>query len=168
MKKNLAGALVIAAIFALGFFAGHRGVHPRESRPGTAPLDAMVNLPPIGELPKTTAPETPSGSMWLAEAESAVIAARASQSDRIYEDIWRIAEVIRAEDIPEFVHFLEAGPNRRLQYFMSQVLLKRWANVDPRAAMAYASSIAIADLRNANIRGDPARYLMIPMRFMMK
>jgi hypothetical protein len=27
---------------------------------------------------------------------------------------------------------------------------------------------ATADLRNANIRGIPARYLMIPMRFMMR
>jgi hypothetical protein len=27
---------------------------------------------------------------------------------------------------------------------------------------------ATTNLRNANIRGDPGRYLMIPMRFMMK
>jgi hypothetical protein len=39
----------------------------------------------------------------------------------------------------------------------------------PVLAIALARyAAAIADLRNANIRGDLARYLMIPMRFMMK
>ena len=156
MKKILMGAVMIGLVFGLGFFAGRHGFKFKQSHAAGAAARPVVELPPVGELPKSPQSEKSSGTMSLADAESAVTAARANISATSYEKLWAVAQSMRVEDIPELLRYMDGNSDRETRQMMLEILTKRWATFDPKAALAYASVIPMARLRDGTIAAAAA------------
>src|SRR5215469_5878337 len=145
MKKVVVGALFAAAVFALGIFTGQKISLFRVATAAAqnAPAQSGDQPPPLQS--SSTAPDK---SISLADAEAAVASAVHLGSTRQSDVMQNIAGNIRAQDIPQFMRFLEAAPYHDIRQLASDELFARWAKADAPAALSYASAIPGMLLRN--------------------
>ncbi len=147
--------LFFAVLLAVvGFGAGVLVGRPGWKTPSIltkASRDSSAAAPDANKLPAVKVKSRPAHAaahLSLAEIETALTELKSLSRAKLWEHVNEIAKAVDPADIPQVMALVAALPND-LQSSIRQLLVVRWAEIDPRAAIKFGG-----DLKNFSERSQ--------------